>query len=147
MEGEGTYERGKAYFVHFTQLPWFAPRPQHDADLSMLDPALWPARFIYQEVGRADDNTLFDLHAIDDPSLTNAIVGLGPKWCAREVQAEYSDGTRVKMDVNFGKVGGFMLPSTLSADIDEPHLALSASAQFKDYTFDESAPGTPGTKM
>jgi hypothetical protein len=135
MLGVGKYEPGKAYSVHFAKLPWFAPRPQHDADLSMIDPAMWPTRFIYQQTGQADGNTLFDLHAIEDSSLTNAIVGLGPKWCAREVQADYNDGTHIKMQINFSRVEGFLLPATLTAQIDEPHLALTADGEFEDYTF------------
>jgi hypothetical protein len=58
----------------------------------MIEPAMWPTRFIYQQSGQADGNTLYNLHAIDDSSLTDATVGLGPKWCAREVQADYADG-------------------------------------------------------
>ncbi len=135
MEGTGKYEPGKAYLLHFTKLPWFAPRQAHDTDLAMLDPAMWPSRFLYEQTGQEDGNTLFDLRALDDPSLKSAVVELGPKWCAREVQAAYNDGTQIKMDVDFGSVDGFMLPRTLTADINETHLALSANAQFKNYTF------------
>lgn len=142
MLGKGRYDRGKTYVVHFTQLPWFAPRPEHDADLAMLDTTMWPSRFAYQQTGEKDGDTLFDLHALDDPSLTKAIVGLGPKWCAREVQAAYSDGTSVDMNVNFGLVDGFMLPANLTADINEPHMALSANAEFKNYSFDFTAAAT-----
>jgi hypothetical protein len=150
MLGVGKYQPGKAYSVHFTDLPWFAPRPQHDADLSMIDPAMWPTRFTYEQAGQENGNTLYRLHSIDDPSLTNAVVGLGPKWCAREVEATYNDGTHIKMEINFGMVDGFLLPATLSAEIDEPHLALSANGQFKNYTFDvniaSSASGIPGVR-
>lgn len=135
VEGVGKYEPGKDYQVHFTKLPWFASAQAHDTDLAMLEPSLWPSRFLYQETGQENGNTLFELQAIDDPLLKNAVVGLGPKWCARQIEADYSDGTRIKMNVNFGRVGGLMLPASLTADIDEPHLDLSASAQFKDYTF------------
>jgi hypothetical protein len=148
MLGVGKYEPGKAYSVHFTNLPWFAPRPQHDADLSMIDPAMWPTRFIYQQTGQADGNTLFNLHSIDDSSLTDAVVALGPKWCAREVQADYNDGTHIKMNITFGAVDGFQLPATLSAEIDEPHLALSADGTFENYAFDfESASRPSGIRL
>ncbi len=133
--GVGRYEPGKAYEVHFTKLPWFAPPRAHDTDLAMLEPSLWPSRFLYQEAGQEDGATLFDLRAIDDSSLKGAVVALGPKWCARQIDASYNDGTEIKMNVNFGSVDGFMLPASLTADIDEPHLDLSASAQFKDYSF------------
>jgi hypothetical protein len=39
------------------------------------------------------------------------------------------------MSVNSSNVSGFFLPVTLTAQIDEPHLALSASADFTDYDF------------
>jgi hypothetical protein len=151
MQGEGEYEEGAAYSVHFTSLPWFAPRPQHEVDLAMIDPAMWPTRFIYQQVGEKGGNTLFELHALDDPTLTDAVVGLGPKWCAREVQAAYNDGTRINMNIMYGMIGSFMLPATLTADINEPHLALSANGTFTDYTFGHKAvpapPPTPARQM
>jgi hypothetical protein len=143
VEGVGRYEPGKAYLVHFTKLPWFAPQQAHDTDLAMLEPALWPSRFLYQEAGQEDGNTLFDLRAIDDPSLKSAVVGLGPRWCARQIEAFYNDGTQIKMNVTFRSVSGFMLPSGLTADIDEPHMPLSASAQFTDYAFDGGSARTP----
>ena len=108
----------------------------------MIEPAMWPTRFIYQQSGQADGNTLYNLHAIDDSSLTDATVGLGPKWCAREVQADYNGGMHVKMEINFGNVNGFMLPATLTAQIDEPHLALTADGKFKNYTFDAEPAST-----
>lgn len=145
VEGVGRYEPGKAYLVHFTKLPWFAPQQAHDTDLAMLEPALWPSRFFYQQTGQEDGNTLFDLRALDDPSLKSAIVGLGPKWCARQIDALYSDGTQIKMNVTFHPVDGFMLPSGLTADIDEPHMALSASAQFKNYAFALGAAHSPAS--
>jgi hypothetical protein len=135
VEGIGKYEPGKAYVVHFTKLPWFAPSQTHDTDLAMLEPAMWPSRFLYQEAGQEDGNTLFDLRAIDDPSLKSATVALGPKLCARQIDALYNDGTQIKMNVTFRPVNGFLLPAALTADIDEPHMPLSASAQFKDYSF------------
>lgn len=148
MLGVGRYMPGKSYVVHFTRLPWFAPRKQHVADLSMLDPTLWPTRFTYQDVGEQGGNTMFDLRSIADPTLTSATVGLGPNWCARQVDVTYNDGTHITMNVKFGNVNGFLLPTSLTADIDVPHMALSASADFKDYLFTSNAAGTapaPGT--
>lgn len=135
MEGVGKYEAGKSYVVHFTSLPWFAPRKEHDADLSMLDPGLWPSRYTYQDVGEADGNTMFDLRSIEDSTLTSATVGLGPNWCARQVEVTYSDGTRITMNVKFGDVNGFMLPTSLTADVDVSRMALSADGEFKNYSF------------
>jgi hypothetical protein len=145
MRGIGRYEPGESYVVHFTSLPWFAPRNQHDADLSMLDPALWPTRFTYQDVGEENGNTMFDLRSIEDPTLTSATVGLGPKWCARQVELSYNDGTHITMNVKFGAVGGFRLPTSLTADIDVPHMALSANADFTNYSFGSSSAGPSPT--
>jgi hypothetical protein len=147
MGGDGTYEPGKAYVVHFGKLPWFAPRQQHDVDLAMLDPAMWPSRFLYQEAGQENGNVLFDLRAIDDKSLTSAIVGLDPMLCARKIQAVYNDGTQIEMDVKFAKVDGFMLPATLTADVNEPFAPFSASAVFKDYSFGFATTAPPSRSM
>jgi hypothetical protein len=135
VQGVGKYEPGKSYVIHFTKLPWFAPQQAHDTDLSMLDPAMWPSRFLYQEAGRDSGNTLYDLRAIDDPTLKSATVALGPKFCTRKVDAAYADGTEIKMNVTFSQIGAFMLPTTLRADIQQSHLLLSANAEFKDYAF------------
>jgi hypothetical protein len=135
MKGAGEYQPGRSYFVHFNKLPWFAPRQQHDVDLSMLDPAMWPKRFIYEEIGQQDGDTLYALRAIDDPTLEGATVALGPYCHARRVDATYTDGTHIQMNVNLSNVDGFLLPVTLTADIQEPHLALSANADFEDYAF------------
>lgn len=136
MEGAGKYEQGKQYSVHFTKLPWFAPRPQHDADLSMLEPAMWPSRFTYQKTGEEDGNTLFDLRSLEDPTLTNATVTLGPQWCARKVHAVYNDGSQIDMNVKYNSVDGFMVPASLTATINVPHASLSANGVFKDYSFE-----------
>lgn len=141
VQGVGKYEPGKSYVIHFTKLPWFAPQVAQTTDLSMLDPAMWPTRFLYQETGTDDGNTLYDLRAIDDPTLKSATVALGPRFCTREVNAAYSDGTEIKMNVTFSQVGTFMLPATLTADIHESHLLLSANAAFTGYTFDSDSVG------
>lgn len=144
MLGVGRYEPGESYVVHFTSLPWFAPRKQHDADLSMLDPALWPTHFTYQDVGEENGNTMFDLRSIGDPTLTSATVALGPEGCARQVDVTYDDGTHITMNVKFGDVDGFRLPTSLTADVDVSHMALSADADFKNYLFStNSAPPAP----
>ncbi len=135
LEGTGVYDPGESYVVHFSSVPWFIPRQQHSCDLSMLDPLMWPNRYTYQEVGQRDDETLFALQAIDDPSLKGATVAIGPKGRAREIDATYSDGTHIETRVNSSDVDGFFLPATMTADIDEPHLSLSADADFKDYDF------------
>lgn len=143
LEGDGIYAPGESYKVRFTKIPWFAPRKQHDADLSMLDPLMWPKHYTYQEVGEANGNRLFALHAIDDPALVNANVAIGPRGKARQVDATYDNGTHIEMRVTSSDVDGFFLPENLTADIDEPHLALSANADFKDYTFGSPSPNDP----
>ena len=139
MQGVGVYEPGVSYVVHFTSLPWFIPKTRHDADLSMIDPLMWPKRYLYQQIGQSGGETIFQLHAMDDPSLHGATVTLGPGGLARHVEAAYSDGTTIDMQVNNSDVDGFLLPVAMKADINEPHLALSASADFTDYAFNSEA--------
>ena len=139
MQGVGLYEPGVSYTVHFTSLPWFVPKNRHDADLSMIDPLMWPKRYLYSQTGQRDGDTIFELHAIDDASLRNATVAIGPGGLARHVATTYSDGTTIDMQVSNSTVDGFLLPVAMKADINEPHLALSASADFKDYDFNSTA--------
>lgn len=138
MQGVGAYQPGVSYMVHFTSVPWFVPKSRHDFDLSMIDPLMWPKRYVYQQTGQQNGDTMFELHAIDDPGLRSATVTLGPGGLARQVEATYSDGTTIDMKVNNSTVNGFLLPVEMKADINEPHLALSASADFKDYAFNST---------
>jgi hypothetical protein len=135
VQGQGVYQPGVSYVVHFTKTPWFIPQARHDADLSMLDPLMWPQRYLYEEIGQQGDERLFALHAINDKSLRSATVALGPKGAARRIDATYSDGTHIETRVNTSNVDGFLLPVTMTAEIDEPSIALSANADFKDYDF------------
>jgi hypothetical protein len=118
LKGEGLYQPGVSYIVHFTSVPWFIPKARHDVDLSMIDPLMWPR-----------------LHSLDDPGLLRATVALGPYGMARTTDATYSDGTHIETKLNCGSIDGFALPATMTAQIDEPHLALSANADFEDYAF------------
>ena len=135
LEGLGVYQPGVSYVVHFTKTPWFIPPARHDADLSMLDPMMWPRRYLYEEIGQQGDERIFALHAINDQSLRTATVAVGPNGAARHIDATYSDGTHIETRLNISDVDGFFLPATMTADIDEPHIALSANADFKDYDF------------
>jgi hypothetical protein len=74
-------------------------------------------------------------------------VGLGPNWCARQVELAYNDGTRITMNVKFGAVGGFRLATSLTAEIDVPHMALSANADFTSYSFGSSSAGPSPTPL
>jgi hypothetical protein len=144
LEGLGVYQPGVSYVVHFIKTPWFIPQARHDADLSMLDPLMWPRRYLYEEIGQQGGEMLFVLHAINDQSLRSATVAVGPNGTTRRVDATYSDGTRIETRVSTSNVDGFLLPATMTADIDEPHIALSANADFEDYdfSFDQQARGT-----
>lgn len=135
MDGEGEYLPGQSYLVHFTNVPWFFPKDHHDIDLSMLDPSMWPKHFVAQQIGQHNGETTFALHALSDPTLKGAIVTLGPYGHARRVDTTYQDGSHITMNVTETTIAGFLVPQTLTADINEPHLALSCNADFKDYDF------------
>ncbi len=137
LQGVGEYEPGQSYIVHFTSVPWFFPKEQHDIDLSMLDPAMWSKHFVSRVVERQDNgDVLYELHAVGQSKLKSAVVTMGASGRTRKLDATYDDGTHIVMDVSCSNVDGFLVPATLTADIDEPHLALSANADFTDYDFD-----------
>lgn len=131
--GDGLYQRGDRYIVHFTQMPRFASQI-HDIDLSMLDPSLWPKNYRYAAAGSEDAGTIFNLKALHDPMLAKAQVALnerGADW----VDATYTDGMHIHMNVSSADAGGYLLPSTLDVTIDYPHMPLSATATFGGYQF------------
>jgi hypothetical protein len=135
--GDGRYDKGERYLVHFTKMPWFATQV-HDIDLSMLDPSLWPKNYTYDVCGNDGANIVFELHAIHDPTLTDAKVALneeGAVW----VDATYADGMHIRMTVAPQIIGGYELPSQLAVDLDYPHMPLSADAGFSNYQFSSIA--------
>ena len=133
MEGLGDYRRGDHYVVHLTKMPWFATKFQK-VDLSMIDPTMWPNRYRYEQAGQDKDDTIFALHALQDPSLASAAVALNPTLGARWVDATYTDGTHIHMNLSSNDVDGFLLPVTLTASVDYPTMPLSANANFTDYS-------------
>ena len=135
MQGDGQYDRSGKYCVHFTQMPGFAAGKVHDIDLTMIDPNMWPGRYRYYEIGEQDGDSIFALASAnaDDKSLANATVALNPASGARWVDVTYSDGTRIRMQVSSEFVRGYLLPQTIEADVDYPHMPLSAHAEFNGY--------------
>ncbi|HKE36672.1 MAG TPA: hypothetical protein VKB39_04530 [Candidatus Baltobacteraceae bacterium] len=134
LSGDGTYEKGNRYWVHFTQMPFFA-KQVHDIDLSMLDPTLWPKNYTYTAVGIDGDDALFDLQALHDPNLEKARVALnnqGADW----VDATYKDGMHIHMAITPAQAGSYLLPGKMDVSIDYPHMPLSATADFSAYNFD-----------
>lgn len=137
LSGDGTYKKGNRYWVHFTQMPFFA-KQVHDIDLSMLDPTLWPKNYAYEASGIDGDDAIFNLQALHDPTLEKAQVALnnqGADW----VDATYNDGMHIHMSVKPGQSGAYLLPQTMDVSIDYPHMPLSASADFTGYQFDDVA--------
>jgi len=137
LVGDGTHQRGGPYAIHFTRMPWFA-KQIHDVDLSPLDPGLWPKTYTYEAVGTDGDDTIFELHALHDPSLQQARVALsaqGADW----VDETYADGTHIRMTVVPAVSDGYLLPSQLDVAIDCPHMPLTAKASFSGYEFKPAA--------
>lgn len=130
--GTGDYRRGDHYVLQLSGgLPFASGL--HTIDLSMIDPSMWPSRYRYQETAARGGDAIFALQALADPTLTAATAALNPLGTADWVDASYSDGTHIHMTVNSNDVQGFLLPATLTADVDRPHMPLSADATFSDY--------------
>ncbi len=132
MNGDGVYQRDQRYVVHFTSGPPFASKPP-DVDLSLIDPTMWPGRYQYAETGEQNGDTIFSLESLDDPSLKSATVAMSPTDGAKWVDATYADGMHVHMIVNSNSQFGYLLPSTMQAEVDYPHMPLSAKVQFSGY--------------
>jgi len=138
MRGVGDYERGTRYVVHFTHMPWFAPH-QNDIDLSMIDPQMWPQNYTEEVAGTRDGDTIYELHALKDANLARAQVAISPVNGTEWVDASYTDGTQIRMNVTSQPTDGFLLPSHISAEIGYPHMPLSANADFTDYAIGTDA--------
>jgi hypothetical protein len=139
MEGTGDYTRGDRYVVHLTQTPALFSKLR-DIDLSMIDPAMWPKRYRYARQSDTGGSTIYALSALDDPSLRGATVALAPDGSARWVDAHYSGGMHLHMSLTNNSVDGYVLPVSLTADVDYPHMPMSADAAFTDYAFPTPAP-------
>ncbi|MEO6834607.1 MAG: hypothetical protein ABI231_01695 [Candidatus Tumulicola sp.] len=139
MQGLGDYRRGDRYVVHLTNAPPFASKV-HDIDLSMIDPSMWPSHYRYEQIGIQDGDTLFALQGLQDASLKSATVALNPVSGAHWADATYSDGMHVHMIVSSNDVDGFLLPASLTAEVDYPHMPLSADASFTNYSITAPAP-------
>lgn len=145
MEGLGDYRRGDHYVVHLTKKPSFAEK-MHDIDLSMIDPSMWPNRYSYKQTGVKDGDAIFALEGLKDRStLKSADVALNPVSGAHWVDANYADGMHIHMTIASNDVAGFLLPATLNADVDYPHMfPLSADASFSNYSItDPPQPPSP----
>lgn len=142
LSGDGTYVRGDRYWVHFTQMPFFA-KQVHDIDLSMIDPTLWPKNYVYTAMGFQGPDAVFSLQPLHDPTLSKAQVGLndqGADW----VDTTYTDGMHIHMVLTDAPAGSYVLPTKMDVSIDYPHMPLSAKADFTNYTFADTAIQTTG---
>lgn len=141
MEGVGDYRRGDHYVVHITKEPSFASK-MHQIDLSMIDPTMWPSHYRYWQVGEKNGDTVFLLEGLKKQSiLKSATVALSPITGAHWVDATYTDGMHVHMNITSNQIFGFLLPTQLNADVNYPHMfPLSADASFSNYNITEPAP-------
>lgn len=137
VHGIGDYRRGDRYVLQLSGLPFTSGVRQ--IDLSLLDPSMWEHRYRYHAIGEKDGDTLFALQALRDSTLKTATVAVSPLG-AHWVDATYADGTHIHMTVGAGDVQGFLLPATLTAEVDRPHMPLSANATFTDYAISATAP-------
>ena len=144
MEGLGEYRRGDHYIVHLTKKPSFAEK-MHDIDLSMIDPNMWPSRYTYQQTGEKDGDAIFTLQGLKkQTTLKSATVALNPASGAHWVDANYADGMHVHMTIASNDLAGYLLPATLNADFDYPHMfPLSADASFSNYNITDPPQPVP----
>ncbi|MGZ3546814.1 MAG: hypothetical protein ACXWNZ_00630 [Vulcanimicrobiaceae bacterium] len=145
VEGTGQYIRGQDYVVHFTQMPFFA-KGINKIDLSALDPSMWQARYNVSVAAENDGMKTFSLHPREtDPNdknpLAQALVTLDTNDATREVRLQYADGGEIHLSLTPGDTDGFRLPVTCDAEINMPGQALSAHADFTDYTIMRSGLG------
>ena len=138
VQGDGDYRRGDHYVLRLTGLPFSTSAKQ--IDLSLIDPGMWAHRYSYRLSGQSNGDTIFTLRALHGAGLESATVALNPLSGAHWVDASYSDGTHIHMTVGSGDVQGYLLPSTLEADVDRPHMPLSADATFNDYEISSTTP-------
>jgi hypothetical protein len=142
IAGTGQYVRGERYVVNFTELPWFA-RSVKQVDLSPLDPSMWSKRYIVSVVTQNDDTTTFllqprqsDMQDTQDPHpLVAALVTLDAQQSTRDVVLRYADG-QIHLVLTPAQTQGYRLPASFTADIDMPGEALTAQAEFSDYSID-----------
>ncbi|HTU83458.1 MAG TPA: hypothetical protein VMF61_15120 [Candidatus Acidoferrales bacterium] len=133
MNGDGVYQRGNQYRVTFTGGPPFMPQ-RHDVDLSILDPSMWPGRYRYAAAGQQNGDTIFALEDASNTQLKSGTVALNPSSGIRWVDATYDDGTHVHMTVTSNDALGYLLPSSIQATVDYPHMPVAADATFTNYT-------------
>ncbi|MBV8372353.1 MAG: hypothetical protein JOY69_03765 [Candidatus Eremiobacteraeota bacterium] len=133
LAGTGDYVRGDHYLLHLTNGPPFASK-MHDIDLSMIDPSLWPGRYRYTPDGQSNGDTLFALQSARDNSVKSATVAINPLTGPHWVDVTYTEGTHIHMVVSSNNVDGYLLPVSLTADVDCPHMPLTADAAFSDYS-------------
>jgi hypothetical protein len=134
IEGDGLYDKGKKYEVNFTQVPFFFGNRLQKVDLAVIDPSLWPQRYNVSIAGKDGDNTIFSLHDVDPQSkLIEALVTLAPNSVARVVDLKYNDGTHITLNLTSNNATGYVLPCNGTAEINAPHMALSAQADFTNY--------------
>jgi hypothetical protein len=145
MEGTGDYARGNRYVVHLTQTPALFSK-MRDIDLSMIDPGMWPKRYRAERQSEQDGATVYALTALHDPSMRAASVALDSAGSARWVDAQYSGGMHLHMTLTNSSVSGYVVPVSLDADVDYPHMPMSADAFFTDYNFsNQKGARTPRT--
>lgn len=137
IAGDGEYIRGDRYVVNFTQTPFFA-RSVKQVDLSPLDPSMWPKQYSIAVASQNDGSTTFVLQKLhQDPQdphpLVDALVTLDAQHETRDVVLQYADGA-IHLVLSPAETQGYRLPASFTADIDMPGEALTAQANFSDYT-------------
>lgn len=130
--GQGTYERGVRYDVHFTRMPFFA-HGFHSVDLSPLAPSMWKRRYVVSYEGRQDGDDLYSLHDPADKALEVANVRVDPTQGVREVTLRYTNGAVLDLHVRCISEGTYLVPGIALANVDAPGAKLAVNALFTNY--------------
>lgn len=142
IDGTGEYVRGQRYDVRFTRMPFFARSAPKSIDLSALDPTMWRKQFFVHLAQLQGDTKVFDLRERKiDPNEGNPLEGaqvtLDSNDATRDVVLNYKNG-QIELSVDPTETQGYRLPTSSDVNIRMPGQALTAHADFSNYSIRET---------
>jgi hypothetical protein len=147
IDGNGSYERGGQYTVHFTRVPWFG-KGYETIKLDPLDPQKWPKQYTIAAQTLSDGGHVFVMHDRKKSPLREARAIIDPDGNVRQIVWTYSYGGRITLVIEPTTVAGHPFPASEDADIDMPHYHVLGHAGFTNYqvTVDPTAAPDPNSQ-